>query len=399
MSFQWGGMLILPHHAGQCHCSHWVFLGKWKNKSINYCLILILNSNSYSGINIIHYSIFSGTVMKNNELVTASCSFSTARQMPSVFRAMQPSSQNADPWRLTSALQSFSWMSSYFKSGRRGTPRTDNLWNHPPSSREKKILQQKRISELSITKYLQDINASLSYSTHLGALKHHSISGRWYYVLFTHDKTDSVESLKISKLLRGRAGFEPRRAFLLLFYHNESKTLGAAKTPSSPGCQRMARTSPRSNSPHLTGGAFVDLGVRASPQELHRNPPKLRDHCNGSQETMNAGRTPWLPGHRTPPSAAAPPDPCCPLAAKRPGAPYAPPTGRAASSLGGGFHSVALTPPLPLPGPESKRKEAPAPQHPQLLGSALSRSYTETPAGGVVWGQKIPPFAIRFEKM
>lgn len=33
----------------------------------------------------------------------------------------------------------------------------------------------------------------------------------------------------------------------------------------------------------LTGGALVDLGVRASPQELHRDPPELGDHCNGSR--------------------------------------------------------------------------------------------------------------------
>ena len=25
-NFQWGGILILPHHVGQCHYSHWVFL-------------------------------------------------------------------------------------------------------------------------------------------------------------------------------------------------------------------------------------------------------------------------------------------------------------------------------------------------------------------------------------
>lgn len=54
----------------------------------------------------------------------------------------------------------------------------------------------------------------------------------------------------------------------------------------------------------LTSCAIVDLGVRASPQELHRNPPKLGDHCNGSQQTMNAGRSPPPPHtteHQAPP--------------------------------------------------------------------------------------------------
>lgn len=72
-----------------------------------------------------------------------------------------------------------------------------------------------------------------------------------------------------------------------------------AKTPISPGCERMARTSPRSAPPRLTGGAFVDLGVRASPQEFHRNPPKLGDHCKGNQETVSAGHTPCSPPQTT----------------------------------------------------------------------------------------------------
>lgn len=56
--------------------------------------------------------------------------------------------------------------------------------------------------------------------------------------------------------------------------------------------------------PLLTGGAVVYLGVRASPQELHRNPPKLADHCNGSQDIMRNGRSlcflPQTTEHRPP---------------------------------------------------------------------------------------------------
>lgn len=133
----------------------------------------------------------------------------------------------------------------------------------------------------------------------------------------------------------------------------------------------MASTSPPIQKgrtlPLLTGGAIVDLGVRSSPQELHRNPPKLGDHCNGSQETVSAGRSPWSPPHTTePPSAAASPNPRCPLAAGRPGAPYAPRTNPAASSRSDEFPRSAQTPPSPLPGLASKREEAPAPQHPEL---------------------------------
>lgn len=96
-------------------------------------------------------------------------------------------------------------------------------------------------------------------------------------------------------------------ALLVVFHHDENKTLGAAITPSSPGRQRMAHTSPCSSwacaSPLLTGCSFVDLGVRASPQKLHCDPPKLGDHCNGSQKTVSAGRSPWFPPdtHHHPP--------------------------------------------------------------------------------------------------
>lgn len=55
--------------------------------------------------------------------------------------------------------------------------------------------------------------------------------------------------------------------------------------------------------PFLTGSAFVDLRVRSPSEELHRDPPELGDHCNGSQEAVSIGPDPGLsPPHapRTP---------------------------------------------------------------------------------------------------
>lgn len=85
----------------------------------------------------------------------------------------------------------------------------------------------------------------------------------------------------------------------------------------------------------LTGGALVDPGVRASPQELHCNPPKFGDHCNTSQETVSTGRCRGFPPgpHNATPRCRAP-DLSCSLPVERPGAPCAPRTGPAAFSLG-----------------------------------------------------------------
>lgn len=146
----------------------------------------------------------------------------------------------------------------------------------------------------------------------------------------------------------------------------------------------------------LTSCAIIDLGVRASPQELHRNPPKLGDHCNGSQETMNARRPrPPLPTPQNTSPRCRAPNQRSPLAVRRPSAPYAPPTSPTASLLRGGFRPSAQTPPSPLPGPASKREGAPGASASRAFGSGLRQAWSQTHLWRMLRGvgQKILLFA------
>lgn len=162
---------------------------------------------------------------------------------------------------------------------------------------------------------------------------------RWYYVCtFYHKKTDLIEALTISQLLQRRAGFAPwlrsSAGFILLQSEQDPRSHNNPflSRETGNGSQPPWQPAEPSPSPSYWQRLRRFLGLcRASgiPQQSAqtRRPLQWKSECS------------WVPGaafdllpspQNTTPTPA---DPRCPLEAGRPGAPYAPRTTPAASSL------------------------------------------------------------------